>query len=60
YTNLIGMIYLGINGRELAWQNKRWESVEHFQQVQKKWSAWALGLTLVSALLLLAVIYWQR
>ncbi|MCB2070724.1 MAG: hypothetical protein KDF67_14455, partial [Ottowia sp.] len=35
---LIGLfvaIYLGIRGRELAWQNRRWDSVEHFQRVQR-------------------------
>ena len=35
-------IYLGIKGRELAWQNKRWDSVEHFNSVQKRWSIWGL------------------
>ncbi len=38
YVNLVGIIYLGLKGRELAWQNKRWESVEHFQRVQRAWS----------------------
>lgn len=31
-------ILLGVKGREWAWQNKRWESVEHFNRVQKNWS----------------------
>lgn len=35
-------LYLGFDGRKLAWQNKRWDSVEHFNKVQKKWSVWAL------------------
>lgn len=37
-------IYLGLKGSELAWQNKQWESVEHFQRVQKQWATWGLGL----------------
>jgi hypothetical protein len=37
-------IYLGVKGRELAWQNKRWESVEHFNSVQRRWSIWGLIL----------------
>ncbi len=40
YIGFIGAIYLGIKGRELAWQNKRWDSVEHFQRVQRSWSMW--------------------
>jgi len=35
---------LGFKGREWAWQNKRWENVEHFNHVQKLWSIWALVL----------------
>ena len=33
---------LGFKGSEWAWQNKRWKSVEHFQQVQKKWAVWGI------------------
>ncbi len=31
---------LGVKGNEWAWQNKQWESIEHFKMVQ---SQWALG-----------------
>ncbi|GAA5169889.1 hypothetical protein [Viridibacterium curvum] len=44
YVGLIVSIYLGIKGRELAWQNKRWDSVEHFNRIQRRWSFWALVL----------------
>ncbi len=37
-------IILGIKGREWAWKNKEWESVEHFNSVQKKWSFWGVLL----------------
>lgn len=48
YIGVVVSIYLGIKGRELAWRNKRWESLEHFNRVQKSWSAWAVGLVLGS------------
>lgn len=41
YAGFIISIYLGFKGRELAWRNKRWESLEHFNRVQRKWSIWA-------------------
>lgn len=44
YIGVIFTFYLGFKGRELAWKNKRWDSVEHFNRVQRKWSAWAVGL----------------
>ncbi len=53
YVGFVMSIYLGIKGRELAWRNKRWDSVEHFQRVQRRWSLWALvivGIALVGML----------
>lgn len=42
YVGFVMSIILGIYGRKWAWQNKRWESVEHFQAVQRKWSFWGV------------------
>lgn len=53
YVGFVMSIYLGIKGREMAWRNKRWDSVEHFQRVQRRWSLWALaffGIALVGIL----------
>ena len=44
YLGFLVAIYLGVKGRELAWCNKRWESVEHFNRVQKSWSMWGVIL----------------
>ena len=46
YFGLIMAIVLGVKGREWAWRAKRWESVDHFQQVQRAWSVWSLVLIL--------------
>ena len=48
YVGILVAIWLGIKGREMAWKNKDWDSLEHFNRVQKKWSQWAVGLTLAS------------
>ena len=42
YIGFVMAIILGIKGREWAWRNKKWESLEHFQRVQRKWSLWSL------------------
>jgi len=42
YVGFIMAIVLGFKGREWAWKNKEWESVEHFNRVQKKWSFWGV------------------
>ena len=57
YIGFIFSIYLGVKGRELAWRNNRWESVEHFNRVQKRWSFWAVLLVVgVAGLGILAAI----
>lgn len=43
-------IWLGVKGREMAWKNARWESVEHFNRVQRKWSQWGIGVGIVGAI----------
>ena len=44
YAGMGMNVYLGLKGRELAWKNKRWESVEHFNRVQAQWSFWGVVL----------------
>ncbi len=34
-------IWLGINGNKLAWESKQWNSIEQFNDVQKKWAMWS-------------------
>lgn len=46
YVNVISVIYLGLNGNQLAWQYRRFESVDHFKRVQSTWGQWALWMFL--------------
>ena len=48
YIGFVMAIILGIKGKEWAWKNKKWESVDHFQRVQKKWTYWGVGIILFS------------
>ena len=48
YVGIIMAIMLGIRGREWAWKNKKWDSVEHFNRVQRQWSMWGIGLVVAS------------
>ena len=50
YGNIVIAIILGIKGREWAWKNKKWESVEHFNRVQRKWSIWGGIILLVGCI----------
>jgi Cytochrome oxidase complex assembly protein 1 len=35
---------LGARGSAWAWRNGRWDSVEHFKRVQRKWAIWGVVL----------------
>lgn len=48
YVGLVMAIILGIKGREWAWKNGKWDSVEHFNRVQRTWSQWAVWLTVIA------------
>ncbi len=54
YVGFVVGIYLGIKGRELAWRNKRWDSLEHFNRVQRSWSVW--GVTLILGAVAIGII----
>lgn len=51
YVGLIFALVLGFKGREWAWRNKRWESYEHFEAAQKRWSFWGVLLIVGFAVL---------
>jgi len=42
----IWMLVLGAKGNAWAWRNGRWEGVEHFKRVQRKWAIWGLVIWL--------------
>jgi hypothetical protein len=37
---LVIAIVLGVKGREWAWKNKHWNSVEDFKKTQRNWVKW--------------------
>lgn len=51
YIGWIMVFWLGFKGREMAWKNKQWDSLEHFNRVQRKWSQWGIGITLAAIVL---------
>ena len=55
-VNIIMVFVLGAKGSEWAWRNKRWESVEHFRRVQKRWSL-AFFICLILSVVLLGALF---
>ncbi|MBA31420.1 MAG: hypothetical protein CL748_05085 [Chloroflexi bacterium] len=50
---IVCSIFLGFRGNELAWKGKKWKSVEHFKNVQKKWLSWAVTLNIIYLIFIL-------
>ena len=54
-------IVLGFKGNEWAWKNKRWDNIDHFKKVQKRWSRWGVSLFItffVCSLVLLEITFY--
>lgn len=54
FVNLLTLpvaIWFGVKGNEWAWQNKKWNSIEHFHSVQKMWAAWGIGILVATFVL---------
>ena len=45
-VGLVMIFILGAKGNEWAWRNRHWDSIEQFQSVQGKWTAWGFGVFL--------------
>ena len=67
YIGFIMVFYLGFKGREMAWRNKRWDSIDEFNRVQKKWSKWGvilvvgiMGIGILAAVMLPAYVDYTR
>lgn len=41
-VNIVMIFVLGAKGNEWAWQNKRWQNIQHFKRVQRLWAIWGV------------------
>ena len=56
FVNFVMIFILGAKGNEWAWQNKHWQSIEHFKKVQKLWAIWGFILFVIGMLFSLLVL----
>lgn len=50
--SLVYAIYIGIKGKELAWQNRRFDSMMQFEDTMKAWNRWGIIVTVIEVVLL--------
>lgn len=48
-------IILGIKGNEWAWQSRRFESIDHFREVQRKWTIWGVIITVIGSFVIAGI-----
>jgi len=56
YVGIIMPFILGAKGNEWAWRNKKWRNVEHFRNIQKKWTIWGLVIFVIHILLIFSLL----
>lgn len=49
-ANIVMPFYMLFKGNEIAWQSRKWDSVEQFKEVQKKWLLWGIGVTVLGCI----------
>lgn len=57
FLGFIMPIVLGIKGGEWAWEKKRWDSLEHFQRVQRIWAWVGLGVFLWFMAMIVGIVF---
>jgi Cytochrome oxidase complex assembly protein 1 len=56
-VNIAMPFVLGFKGSSWAWRNKRWQSIEDFRRVQRKWALWSLPVFAAIAFLIGGVFF---
>ena len=51
YVGFIMCIVLGIKGGEWAWQNRKFESIDQYKQIQKIWLKWGIVVLILSVVI---------
>ena len=51
-VNIFIAFKLGFQGNELAWKNCEWEDEIHFDEVEREWTMWGIGIAIITYLLI--------
>ncbi|MFS2034678.1 cytochrome c oxidase assembly factor Coa1 family protein [Polaromonas sp. CT11-55] len=44
FVNVVMIFILGAKGSSWAWRNKRWDSVDQFKAMQRRWAKWGVAV----------------
>lgn len=57
--NVVSWIYLGLEGRRMAWKQRKWHNFSKYLEVQKKWDIWAIVIIVASLILGVITAYYE-
>jgi hypothetical protein len=57
FFGFIMAFVLGAKGSAWAWRNRKWDSIEHFKTVQRKWALWALAVYALAVLAAIGIFF---
>jgi hypothetical protein len=55
-VGLVMPFVLGAKGSRWAWRNGRWDSVEHFRRVQRRWTIWGAVVWIAAIVLFVGIV----
>lgn len=55
FVGLVMPFVLGAKGSRWAWRNGRWDSVDHFRRVQRKWAIWGVVIWIAWIVLVVGI-----
>jgi hypothetical protein len=53
---IVWAFVLGVKGKEWAWRNKKWDSIEHFKNTQRPWDIAGIVIFAISMIAWIAII----
>jgi Cytochrome oxidase complex assembly protein 1 len=54
-VGFVMMFVLGAKGSRWAWRNGRWDSVDHFKRVQRRWAIWGAVVWIAAIVLFVGI-----
>jgi hypothetical protein len=61
-VGLVYLVYIGIQGKQIAWQSRRFDSLQQYADTMRAWNTWGLILLLVWVVLMIlymVFVFWM-
>jgi hypothetical protein len=56
-AGLVYFIYIGVQGRELAWRSRRFTSIQEYSETMRAWNMWGLIMVAVNIVMVIGLFF---